>query len=581
MKTAGKFTIIIMMLIVSFRVSGQDLEHISKEKPFHISGGVGAGLSYQFTNDSNQAPMPGFWNINLNLNMQVYGISIPLSATITNGKFDVVNSFNQFGLSPKYKWITLHGGYRQYTYSSNAVSGQTFLGGGIDLNPSIFRFGFFAGRLRKATKVDTTNFSQTIPGSYPLNITTVNGNNYYSKAGAFTRWGWGLKLGVGTANNFFDLIFFKGKDRTASLKDSLSQQRLSPEENVVLGLNTFQKIGKHVTFGFDAAASIYTYNTNLDTIAMDIQFPLKNFIKHLIPINLTSQVQTAGSVNLGLSFKNFHMNTQYRRVDPYYKNMAMTSTYSDIELISTNINWSILKQKIRFTHMLQFQHDNLNKYKLLTSDRMMINTSVSLNLKPKWGIDFNYNNFDLWQIKSSERVSDSLKVYQKSNTFSLMPRYVIMTTKLTDVISLVASYSDINGGSILNSAQNKVNNIYATLNNTLVINKNGWSINSGLNYNLAKTDFNNLSSFGLIGGVSKSLFKNTLSLSNNNTLLWNILDGKGNGNTIGVDLTANYTLLKSHTFCGGLNYIYSPANGIYNKTDISQLRCVFSYQYNF
>ncbi|MEI6124047.1 MAG: hypothetical protein WCQ95_10525 [Bacteroidota bacterium] len=578
---AKHIAIAVFIMLMSVSAFGQDLEHIAKQKPFHVSGGVGAGYTHMFTNDSSGVPMPSFWNVNLNLNFSIYGVSIPLSAMITNGKFDLVNSFNQFGLSPKYKWITLHAGYRQYNYSPYSVSGQTFLGGGFELRPWIIRLGFFAGRLRKAAKVDTTQYSQTIPGSYPLNVSSNGGHNYYSQAGGFTRWGWGLKIGIGKENNYVDLILFKGQDRTRSITDSFSQVSLKPEQNLVIGLNTFQKLGKHLTFGFDAAASVYTYNTNMDSIVMDEDIPLKNFFALLTPINMTSQLQTAGSVNLGLNFKNFRMATQYRRIDPYYRSMGITSTYSDVELVSTQITWSILKQKIRFSHMLQFQHDNLNHYKQLTSDRLMINATVSLNLKTKWGIDVNYNNFGMWQIKSNQLVSDSLKVYQKSNTITLIPRYIILTQNYTDVISLVASYTDINGGSVIQSSTNHVNNIYTTLNNTLVINKSGWAINSGLNYNAAKTSFNTLTSFGLIAGVSKSFFKNTLSLSNSNTVLWNVLDGKGNGNTIGIDLTAGYTLLKKHNFGCGFNYMYSPANGIYNKSDVSQLRCMVTYQYNF
>ncbi len=578
---AKHLILIIITLFVSSSVLAQDIETIAKQKPFHISGGVGANYSYLFTNDSNRVPMPGFWNVNLNLNMEVYGISLPLTAMVTNGKFDVVNSFNQFGISPKYKWITLHAGYRQFSYSPYSVSGQTFLGGGIELHPWLIRLGFFAGRLRKASKVDTTQFSQTIPGSYPLNVTSHGGQNYYSQAGSFTRIGWGVKLGFGKESNYADLIFFKGNDRTRSIRDSLSLADLKPEENIVLGLNTFQKIGKHVTFGFDAAASVYTYNTNMDTIAMDEQIPLKNFFKLLIPINMTSQLQTAGSVNLGLNFKNFRMSSEYRRIDPYYRSMGITSTYSDIELVSTQITWSLLKQKLRFTDMIQFQHDNLNHYKQLTSDRLMVNASVSLNLKSKWGMDLSYNNFGMWQIKANEAVSDSLKIYQKSNTFTFVPRYIFQTMKITDVLSLVASYTGIEGGTAINVGANTVHNIYSTLNNTLVINKSGWSVNSGLNYNLAQTPINNLTSFGLIAGVSKSFFKNKLSLCNSNTLLWNVLDGKSNGNTYAIDLSANYILAKKHNFACGFNYCYSPANGIYNQNDLSQLRCVFSYQYNF
>jgi len=576
-----KFIFLFISLLFGNFIFGQDIETISKQKPFQINGGVGLNYTYTMTNDSNRVPMPSFWNINLNLNMQVYGISIPITAVITNGKFDIVNSFNQFGLSPRYKWLTVHGGYRQYSYSPFAVSGQTFLGGGIEARPWLIRLGFFIGRLRKAAIADTTLFSQTIPGSYPLNVSSVNGTNYYSKAPGFSRWGWGAKLGFGKETNYADFVFFKAKDRKASISDSFSKTILKPEENVVFGINTFQKIGKHVTFSIDAAASVYTYNTEFDSIPMDAEIPLLNFFKFLTSINYTSQLQCAGGASLGLNFKNFRLNAQYRRVEPYYRSMGITSAYSDNEMGSTQINWNVFKQKIRFSHNLQFQHDNLNKYKQLTSDRLMIGTTVSVNLNPKWGFDLSYNNFEMWQQKASEAVPDSIKTYQKSNNFTLVPRYIFQKPTYVDVISLVASYTDLIGGSVLNGESNHINNIYATLTNTLALVKSAWSVNTGLNYNLAKTTINKLTSFGIIAGVSKSFFTNQLSLTNSNTLLWNILDGKNNGNTYAIDLTASYILLKKHNFGCGFNYMYSPANGIYNTNDFNQFRFVFSYQFNF
>jgi len=59
------------------------------------------------------------------------------------------------------------------------------------------------------------------------------------------------------------------------------------------------------------------------------------------------------------------------------------------------------------------------------------------------------------------------------------------------------------------------------------------------------------------------------------------MDEKANGNTVSLDITATYILLKKHSLGFGYNYIYSPANGIYNATDFSQSRLMFSYQYVF
>ena len=128
---------------------------------------------------------------------------------------------------------------------------------------------------------------------------------------------------------------------------------------------------------------------------------------------------------------------------------------------------------------------------------------------------------------------------------------------------------------------NDIKNTYATLNNTFIIFRGGWHINTGLNFNNAVTSQNTLQSYGVNAGVSKALFGNSLTLSNNNTLLFNTLDGVSNGTTVSIDLNGNYNFLKRNTISIGYNYLYSPANGIYNLSDFQQNRLMISYQYNF
>jgi hypothetical protein len=574
---------VVLIAIVAESVVCQNIELIGKQKAVVINGGLGFNYSSTITNDSNRIAMPAFWSANLNLNIDIYGFVIPISAVLTNGKVNLVNSFSQFGMSPHYKWITLHAGYRQYSYSPFTVGGQTFFGGGIELHPWLFRLGFFTGQLHKAVAVDSLSQSkQKIPGSYPTDITTVNGTNYYSAQPAYTRTAWGAKFGFGTDRNFVDLIVFKGQDIASSLTDAASKLKLLPEENLILGLNCFQRIGKHISFAFNGAASLYTYNTDVEPITGELPaIPLKGILNQLIVIRPTTQLQWAGDVSLGLNFKNFSLQTQYKHIEPYFKSMGIGSYLSDLEMITIQPSWSLFKQKIRFTNMLQFQHDNINNYKEYTTSRMLINSSVSFNLSNNWGFDVSYNNYDMTQKKQLASATDSTQSHQLSNTFTLSPRYIFNNSNFTDVVSVVGSFTDMDGGKQSNGTSNRIENFYSTLNNTLALFKSSWSINAGLNYNDAKTALNDLLSYGFIAGVSKSLFENKLGLSYNNTLLWNMLDGKPNGNTYSIDLTGNYCLFKKHNLGLGFNYLFSPANGVYNTRDFQQKRITFSYQYNF
>jgi hypothetical protein len=77
--------ILFPLLLLTFGLSAQDLANIKNQKPFQISGSIGGSYIATITNDSNRIPMPSFWNANVMLNVNIYGVSIPLSAVLTNG----------------------------------------------------------------------------------------------------------------------------------------------------------------------------------------------------------------------------------------------------------------------------------------------------------------------------------------------------------------------------------------------------------------------------------------------------------------------------------------------------------------
>jgi len=525
--------------------------------------------------------MPFFWNINSQINCSLYGLNIPFSFVVTNGKFNFTHSFARFGISPQYKWITFHAGYRQMTFSRYSLSDQTFLGAGLELHPGKFRFAAMAGRFRKAVPLDTGMFAAQIPGSYPLDVTNVNGQNRYSQQGSYSRSGYGFKIGVGSASNYCDLVFFKAKDNVRSLSDTFSKSKLTPEENTVLGLNTFQKAGKHVTFGFSGAASMYTYNATADTIPVPDNIPMKSLFKAVMPVTSTTQLQWAGEVNLGLNFSHFSLQTQYKRIEPYFRSMGIVSFLSDIQSLTISPAWSMAKQKIRFSNMFQFQNDNLNGYKQYTTNRAIVNSTISVNPSNGFGVDISYAGYGMNQQQKRKAAPDSIRVTQQSSGITLVPHLVITGQKMNCFVNMVGSYTVVNGGGILKGDSNRITNYYMTLNNSMNFSESGWSITAGVNYNNAKTFIARLQSMGATAGITKSLLKNRLSLSNTNTFLVNKLNGQSNGNTFSADMIMNYAPSGRHSISLTGNYLYSPANGIYNANNFRQTRIEAAYQYNF
>ncbi len=95
----------------------QNLEAIGKEKPIKVTGGVSLSqIVYGVSGiDSRRSPYSYFASGNLNISL--YGFSIPLSFSLSNQNVSFQQPFNQLTLHPTYKWATAHVGFISMSYS--------------------------------------------------------------------------------------------------------------------------------------------------------------------------------------------------------------------------------------------------------------------------------------------------------------------------------------------------------------------------------------------------------------------------------------------------------------------------------
>ena len=151
----NSFWLILLILIMNQSIA-QDLTNIKDLKPFSIEGNIGLNSSYynNFGTIPNRQTPFGF-GINANATISLYGISMPFSFNwYSNEKAGFNQPFNQFGISPTYKWLTLHLGYRNVSFSEYTLNGYTFLGVGLEARPGKFRFGASYGKFNQNSEYD-------------------------------------------------------------------------------------------------------------------------------------------------------------------------------------------------------------------------------------------------------------------------------------------------------------------------------------------------------------------------------------------------------------------------------------------
>ncbi|SFH16490.1 hypothetical protein [Pedobacter insulae] len=499
-------------------VRAQDIEQVVKAKPFAINGTLGLGIG-TYNSSGIPARQRAFsYLLSGAPTLSIYGVSFPFSVVVSDQQRGFTQPFNQYGISPTYKWITVHAGWQSIQWSNYTLAGYNFLGGGVELNPGKLRFGVIYGRFNKAIEEDLT-----LPTAF-------------AQTPAYKRLGFSTKLGFGTPQNHVDLIMLRAKDEVTSLVSRPSSYNLTPSENLVLGMESRFTFFKHFIFELDASGSLYTRNLQDDTVK-NLKLDKIDFIRDLIMLNASTQVLTAGHTSLGYQGKNYTILVKYKRVDPDYKSMGAYYTESDVQNYTVEGGVKLIKGQMQLNGAIGLQNDNLMKDKAYQSNRKIGSFNANFN-RANYGVDIRYSNYGITQDRGLNPIVDTLRVAKTNHNLSGMLRYSLTDTLVSHSFILVGNIQSLIDLNRFTSAQNLSNSKTANFSYQLGFPKSGFNFNASLNYTVADIYLGHTVFFGPSLGVTKDFWEGKVGLSaaislqqqkNNKIKAGNILNGSLNG----------------------------------------------------
>lgn len=521
-----KLTCLLVLMIVAPELKGQEVSGLASQKPFDIRGSLDVRVIGYSAQGMTARRSPFSYVLTGSPTLSIYGIAVPLSFTYSEQQRSFSQPFNQFGMSPTYKWITVHGGYRNVSFSPYTLAGHTLLGAGVELKPGKFRLGFMTGRLNRATTVDTTTGALQ-----PF---------------SFSRHGYAAKIGYGTEGSYIDLSFLSARDSEKGFKGSPDSATIRPAANVVVGTEArYTFAGKLYVFA-DAGLSIYTRDQNsalsveLDSVNLGL-----NFLKGLIPINGTTEYYLAYSGGLGYTAKTFGLKAAYKHVDPNFQSMGVYFFQNDLRSISLSPSFNALQGKLRFTGSIGVQEDNRKQQKQATTRRIISMANLSWDIHEKFGLDANYTNFSTNSEPTVTLIQNKYLLTQTNNTVSISPRLVLVSQNYTHMVLVsynLSSLSDLNEET---QSTNNIRSSVALLNYNLGLNALGLSVNTGLNYTDNRLAMGTVSNKGFTLGLTKAFLKNKVMVSNSNSLIISRLP-QGSSRILTLGGNATYAPLKGH-----------------------------------
>ncbi len=554
----------IVLLVCLFPVSllvAQDLGNLGSAAPVEVSGSLSLRLNSFSTNRENAVRDPFFWTISGSPTLSLYGVTLPFYFSFSQKQTDYRQPFNQFGLSPYYKWLRLHLGYRNISFSDFTLANHTFRGVGVEAEPGIFRFGFIYGRFLKAIDLprDTLSGEIVVP--------------------TFARKGIAAKIGIGSQNNFVDLIFFKGKDDSTSLETGWHESGIRPAENVVYGIKARQGFLKIFMLDVDYGFSIYTHDITAAEVSTD-EYDVPSFVTAFLTPRASTSFQMAGKASLSLRLKAVSVRLQYARVEPDYQSMGSYFLNNDYENITVAPSWSMMKNKVRVAGSVGIQRNNLFEDKLSSTNRRINSLNITLMPTPQLNITAFYTNYRINQERNIRLTADTLRLEQFSDNLNVMAMLTRGTRQVRHNFSAGVNYQALRDD----------NNISETNNNTTSVNPNlsyryqntvsHFGANASVTLNQFTTDASETIRLGYTLGLNKSMFDNQLRMNGSATYFTVRTDGSAQSNAISVNARVGYTIKEKHSLDLSASLV-SRRLAAESGPALRDVLANFGYTYNF
>ncbi len=525
-----------------------------------ISGGLGLVGAFYNSFGAPAQRDPFYWQIAGNLDVTIGQISLPFSATFNQQERSFTQPFNQYGVSPKYKWITAHLGYRSLTFSEYSLSGNQFLGAGLELAPENF--------IVKG-KIVYGRFAKAVDGYYT--------DGQVSGTPSFERWGMGALVEVGKPKNNLSVYLFKAKDDKYSIASFADDVTIKPAENLIVGFSTIQNIKKKINFTSEVNFSAYTRDTRVGESVIE-GYTFINNLGSLFYANSTSSFNKAIKGELSYTEKKYKVGLAYRRVDPDYLSMGSVYLNNDFEDLQLQTTFRILKNKLSINVSGGFQRNNLNKDKVSEMLRLIASLSTTYTINEHWTSTLTFSNFNTSSHMVVVNTLDTMRYAQVSQNVSGQIMYNKVFKKVRFGTGLNGNYQNAkifqNDTLNINSSSRLFNANYSF---QLGLLKSGLNISANIGAAMTEAGLKAMSTLGPTLSINKRFKSGKITTSLSVSTLKSYMDGVPLGFILNLKSNNNYHINRHHAITNTLSYIEKSSPG----KKVKQFIATLGYNYVF
>lgn len=557
-------------MLINLSAIGQQVEQLGVKKGVKVTGGLGLNQSLYFADGVENRFTPYNYVLSGNVAFNMFGVNVPLSFMYSNRNFSYNQPFNIVGLSPSYKSLTLHGGYRTMSFSPYTLAGHNFLGGGAEWKHQGFQVAAMGGRLFRGVSYDSSNA--------------------YSKP-VYERLGTGIMLAYGKNGDEIKFITFYARDQKNSIGFVPDQLGIKPMENQVYSLGFKKKLSEVLSVYAEGARSGLTRDIrNTGSVASSglekIYFVSQNF---------TTEFKNAFKTGVQFNFKVLQVGANFERVDPGFNTLGAYYVNSDFQNLTGNFATRMFKSKLSVNASGGVQRDDLDNQKQSSMKRFVGSLNLAMNFSKRLNVSMAYSNFNSHiNIKPVDQVFVQNTMYDRIDTLNFIQvnqsvsgniNYVpLENTRVNHQISLGGNY---------NSAKSKNNSIVASQNAVagsrlgynVAWKESGLNVGVNANSNINYYDAGNATFVGLGMVLSQPVFKKKLRITLNGNASNNYEKGKLTARLYSVTNSYGLKVGKHHALNASLRYSGRQSRGTaelsYYKTTFNEFMGMLGYNFSF
>ncbi len=371
--------IIVVGFVITTGAAAQDLPAGASapsgapQLPARLSGDVVIGSDFYGVAGAAARRPGAAWHASFTPQLTLIGsFTVGLDVLLSSEGSQCRQNMSQFGINPRYHWVTLHLGDFSQGYSSYTVQGSRVRGAGVDLRPGIFRFSVQGGQLQRAVAAGAGAMGYT--------------RNLYA-----------MSVGVGREqSSFLDVIVMHARDDTASLAvtqhDTLlldtipaalrPRYDVRPQENAVVGMQgQLQLLQQRLTLKGEGAMSLLT---------RDVASPAANpdsvsgggTASGLMPLTLSSSGDYAWKLDGALALGAASVRAGYEYVGAGFNSLGLAYVINDRRSWTLGGSGRMLGGRLTLQGQFQHQNDNLLGQKVNTTNRDAIMGSAAMLITP-------------------------------------------------------------------------------------------------------------------------------------------------------------------------------------------------------